>query len=111
VLAVRFHRVPLVVTIHDVSPHPGADSWSTTRGRIIRKLLKRRADMIHLHGKVLHSNLKELLPNLAGKVAVIPHGTLSLFKYWEKEVIEKEPLTCLFFGRMENIADWIIWLK
>ncbi len=102
VLAVRFHRVPLVVTIHDVSPHPGVDSRSKTRRRIIRKLLKRRADVIHLHGKVLHSNLKELLPDLAGKVAVISHGTLSLFKYWEKEVIEKEPLTCLFFGRMEK---------
>lgn len=101
-LVLRFHGVPLVVTIHDVSPHPGADSWSTTRGKIIRTLLKRRADVIHLHGKILHNHFKELLPGLAGKVVVIPHGTLSLFKYWEKEMIEREPLTCLFFGRMEK---------
>jgi glycosyltransferase involved in cell wall biosynthesis len=101
-LAVRFHRVPLVVTIHDVSPHPGADSWSTTRGKIIRALLKRRADVIHLHGEVLHNKFKEMLPDLADKVSVISHGTLSLFKYWEKGVTEKEPLTCLFFGRMEK---------
>jgi len=55
-----------------------------------------------LHGEVLHNKFKEMLPDLAGKVIVIPHGTLSLFKYWEKGAIEKEPLTCLFFGRMEK---------
>ncbi|HCX01595.1 MAG TPA: hypothetical protein DHO02_04165 [Syntrophaceae bacterium] len=101
-LAVRFHRVPIVVTIHDVTPHPGADSRSATRRKIIRGLVKWRAGVIHLHGEVLHNKFKELLPALAGKVSVIPHGTLSLFKYWEKGAIEKEPLTCLFFGRMEK---------
>ena len=101
-LSVRFHRVAMVVTIHDVTPHPGADSLMKARRRIVRALLKRRADVIHLHGEVLHNKFKEMLPDLAGKVIVIPHGTLSLFKYWEKGAIEKEPLTCLFFGRMEK---------
>jgi len=101
-LAVRFHRMPLVVTIHDVTSHPGADSRSATRRKIIRGLVKRRADVIHLHGKMLLNHFKAHLPNLADKVSVISHGTLSLFKYWEKGVTEKEPLTCLFFGRMEK---------
>lgn len=98
----RFHRIPLVVTIHDVTTHPGADFQIKLRRRLIKKLLRRRTDLIHLHGEKLREKLKESHPKLACKSAVIPHGALSLFKQWENEPVEREPLTCLFFGRMEK---------
>ena len=41
-------------------------------------------------------------PGLAERVTVIPHGVLSLFSKWGIENIEREPQTCLFFGRMEK---------
>ena len=97
-----FNYKPLVVTIHDVATHPGADSQHKTRRRMIKGLLKRRADVIHLHGVTLCDKFRALNPDLAGKVTVIPHGALTLFNYWENETIEREPRTCLFFGRMEK---------
>ncbi len=98
----RFNHKPLAITVHDVTMHPGADSRLKMRRRIIKGLLKKRADVIHLHGETLRDKFRALNPELAGRVTVIPHGALTLFKYWENENIEREPLTCLFFGRMEK---------
>ncbi|SPD73164.1 putative Glycosyltransferase [uncultured Desulfobacterium sp.] len=102
VLITRFRHVPLALTIHDVVTHPGADSKQKLRRKIIKFLLKRRADVIHLHSNILSDKFKILYPDLEFKIKVIPHGALTLFKSWENELIEREPLTCLFFGRMEK---------
>lgn len=101
-LIMRFQRFPLVITVHDVTEHPGADSRIAPRRRWIKKFLKWRACRIHLHGERLREKFVEIHPRLASKIIVIPHGTLSLFKYWENGAVEREALTCLFFGRMEK---------
>lgn len=101
-LILRYHHAALVVTVHDVATHSGTDSQIKMRRRLIKKLLRRRANVIHLHGERLREELKRISPKLASKSRVIPHGTLSLFKQWECENIAREPLTCLFFGRMEK---------
>jgi len=101
-LVARFHRLPMVVTVHDVTTHPGADSHHKLRRRLIKQILRRRASVIHLHGDVLREKLATISPTLARKSVIIPHGTLSLFKQWESIPVEREPLTCLFFGRMEK---------
>jgi glycosyltransferase involved in cell wall biosynthesis len=41
-------------------------------------------------------------PILAAKCMVVPHGTLSLFAQLESGHVVREPLNCLFFGRMEK---------
>ena len=101
-LILRYHRAALVVTVHDVTTHSGADSQINMRRRLIKKLLRRRADVIHLHGEGLREELRRVSPQLASKCRVVPHGILSFFKQWELEPVEREPLTCLFFGRMER---------
>lgn len=101
-LMLRFRRLPLVVTVHDVTPHPGADSRHKLRRRLIRKGLLHSADVIHLHGAGLRQALASISPRLARRSVVIPHGALSLFREWETGKVEREPLTCLFFGRMEQ---------
>lgn len=98
----RFIRAPLVLTIHDVTPHAGADSKTKWRRRFVKKLLRRKATLIHLHGNWSYNVLEKQSERLAEKAVIIPHGTLSLFKIWEEHEIEREPLTCLFFGRMER---------
>lgn len=101
-LLLFFLSVPVVVTVHDVTTHPGADSQIKTRRRLIQGLLKFRAAVIHLHGEKLRQGFMKRYPSLSTKIAVIPHGALSIFKYWEQDVIEQEAMTCLFFGRMEK---------
>lgn len=101
-LILRFRATPIVVTIHDVMPHPGADSNVKTRRKIIKALLRRRANAIHLHGEKPMRLFESIHPGMVHKVKIIPHGALALFTKWSKEKNEREPLTCLFFGRMEK---------
>ncbi|OGT31934.1 MAG: hypothetical protein A2W28_04495 [Gammaproteobacteria bacterium RBG_16_51_14] len=101
-LLLRYINKPLVISIHDVTTHPGADTRLKTRRRLIKRLLKMRADVIHLHGETLRDKFNTLYPGLSGRVSVIPHGSLTIFKCWEKEIIKHEPRTVLFFGRMEK---------
>ena len=101
-MILRFWRLPVVLTIHDITTHPGADSQMKIRRRFIKAILVRRAGIIHVHGEMLLDKLLEINPTFACKSFVVPHGTLSLFKHWDKSSPEQEPQTCLFFGRMNK---------
>jgi glycosyltransferase involved in cell wall biosynthesis len=101
-LICRFYKIPLVVTIHDITLHPGADSKLALRRRWIIKYLNNKADVIHLHGFTLQKKLAVTNPVIAAKSMIVPHGALSLFRQWEDGDVKREPLNCLFFGRMEK---------
>lgn len=101
-ICLRFCKIPLIVTIHDVTPHVGEDSKISLRGKIICKYLRYHAAKIHVHGETLRNELISIYPAYKKKGVVIPHGTLSLFTHWDTGNIEREPQTCLFFGRMEK---------
>lgn len=101
-VCLKFHKLPLILTTHDVQLHIGEDSKISLRRKIFRKMLRFLADKIHVHSIYLKDKLKQLDKGLFAKCVTIPHGTLSLFKYWESELISREPYTCLFFGRMEK---------
>lgn len=101
-IRLRFRKVPLVLSIHDVVSHPGADSDYILRRKIIRKFLRWNAKKLHVHGIKLQEKLFRMNYTLGEKTVIIPHGTLSLFKRWEKNIVIKEPYTCLFFGRMHK---------
>lgn len=103
-LVARFHRLPLVVTVHDVTTHPGADSHHKLRRRLVKKILRRRACVIHLHGESLREKFATISPTLTRKSVIIPHGTLSLFKQWESMPVERESLTCLFFRQDGEVS-------
>ncbi|MDN3513896.1 MAG: glycosyltransferase family 4 protein [Candidatus Brocadia sp.] len=101
-ISIRFSKIPLVVTIHDVIPHAGVDSRLPLRWKLICKYLNHRAAIIHVHGEKSKNELIQIHPSYAKKSFIIPHGTLSLFTRWDNGAVEKEPHTCLFFGRMEK---------
>ena len=101
-ILLRFSRIPLLVSKHDVTFHPGNDSLLYLRRKMIMTLLVKAADVVHVHGESLHDLILKTNPSAGKKCVVIPHGTLSLFKYWIKGAQSPDSLTCLFFGRMEK---------
>jgi glycosyltransferase involved in cell wall biosynthesis len=101
-ILVRFIRKPIVLTIHDVARHSGADSQIIFRRKFIRYFSRRIADAIHVHGNALKNQFIDDYPLRTDQTFVIPHGTLTIFKYWDDGNTCKEPNTCLFFGRMQK---------
>jgi starch synthase len=91
-----FPRVPLVATIHDASRHPGdrpipLHSWQW-----------RRATRVIVHAKAIRQQMVTKHGLDAGRINVIPHGSLSFYRTWaEDEVAEQEDLV-LFFGRISE---------
>lgn len=95
-----FHRIPLVLTIHDHIPHSGVDTKVSASVRLHRKYLRKHADLVIVHGEKIRAECEILFPWLKGKIASIPHGPLgamvgAIKAEWEKGVL-------LFFGRIEK---------
>jgi glycosyltransferase involved in cell wall biosynthesis len=85
---------PLVLTVHDVVPHPGQTPKSLTK-RLMDRAWKRRASGFIVHGE----DLRRLLVARAGDrpVGVVPHGV--------RPESRPDPVppraSILFFGRLE----------
>lgn len=93
---------PIVLTIHDPTPHLGHDARSQkfSRYRLYRWLMRRRARGIHLHSEKF---VAPLMGSFSSRVrfAIAPHGPLGLFS--EREVSSPPGLKrCLFFGRIQE---------
>jgi|GEM_PF-1427337 len=88
---------PLVVTEHDPEPHLGMGT--SFHCRLARRLIRRYADHIFVHGPLGKDVLIKKGVE-AGRITVIPHGRLdSLFECSHVEV-QREPYTILFFGAL-----------
>lgn len=97
-----FYHIPCVLTIHDVTSHPGIDQKISLRRKVIKRIVRNYANCIHVHGTYLQQILKKIKKRWYEKSIIIPHGSLTIFKYWRKTGTQREPKTCLFFGRMEK---------
>ncbi|HEY4067990.1 MAG TPA: glycosyltransferase family 4 protein [Burkholderiaceae bacterium] len=93
---------PMVLTVHDPRPHAGADARRLrfSRRRFYESALRRRANGVIVHGKMLQAQVASM-PQFDGKaIAIAPHGPLGLFdarapgQAWTAG-------QCLFFGRIE----------
>lgn len=75
-----FPRLPVVLTIHDPSPHSGHDARRNkySRGRAYQFILRRRADHGITHGVALAREVGRVAPNLRDRISSIPHGPLGL---------------------------------
>jgi glycosyltransferase involved in cell wall biosynthesis len=82
------------VTVHDPAPHPGAPQPST-RIRLVRRSLRRGADLVFTHSDALVEELREA-DEIRHAVAVVPHG----FAAGEVAPMPARP-SLLFFGRIE----------
>lgn len=94
---------PFVLTVHDPRPHSGLDSVRRNRSRhgLYVRQMRRRADLVLVHGAALVAAAEQEMPRLASRIFNVPHGPLG--------VLASQPLNtdwqvgnCLFFGRVEQ---------
>lgn len=92
---------PIVLTIHDPSPHTGADlkRFRFSRFRIYRPWVRYCADAAVTHGRFLVEAVSSTSPRLKNKVYSLPHGPLGIFHADNSET-RPQPIRLLFFGRI-----------
>ena len=94
-------RYPVVATVHDVQPHPGADdSW---RKRLERKAVTRFADRLVVHRERLRGQLVATSGRPPSEVRLAARGHYGFLRDLAPEPAPagmREPATVLFFGRI-----------
>lgn len=87
--------VPLVLTVHDPTPHPGAATLYGIREQIRRKWID-HASCLVVHGESLRTRLAGLEPS--ARIEVLPHGAQMRAA---PMAVPPNP-TLLLFGRRES---------
>lgn len=99
---------PVVLTWHDVTLHPG------DRQKLFnlnRRLTTKMADAVTVHGEHLKIDLVALYPDLAQKVHIVPHGTITLFADDNGDQLTQEQDNVLFFGRIREYKGIDVFLR
>ena len=91
-------RTALVNTVHDVERHPGHQQ--AKRVPFIRRMARRAAHRIIVHGQALRRMMVEEEGTPEGKVHVIPHGNFLRYLTWGDPEVQEEDGAVLFFGRI-----------
>jgi len=93
-------HTPLVLTVHDVVAHSGADAErSRWRERFYLNKLRKRADRVVVHGERLRDQMLAITGWPPERVFSVMHGALG--DPTDLAVSEPSGATLLFFGRME----------
>jgi glycosyltransferase involved in cell wall biosynthesis len=88
---------PLVLTVHDPTPHSGRDSNLPRRATGLTQLGRRLASLLVVHGAYCERQIRSLESTGGRAVVRSMHGVLMT----AAAAIRGEPATFLFFGRME----------
>lgn len=104
-------RYPFVLTVHDPKPHSGKDSrvFNFQRHGYYLRVVRRLCDVAIVHGDKLSMDLVSVVPSLANRVFVVPHGPLGMFNADQRRR-EQENGVLLFFGRIEaykGLGDFV----
>ena len=91
-----FPDIPLVVTVHDASRHPG-DRASI---RLFHDWQLRWANQITVHAEGIKRQMIDLHHLPENKVHTIPHGSYDFYTAWATDQIVERPNNILFFGRI-----------
>lgn len=94
-VAAGFPRRHYALTVHDPTPHPG-DSQPSARIRVLRRALRRRADLVFAHSASLAEELRAA-GDVCGAIEVVPHGLPET----SPEPLPERP-SLLFFGRISH---------
>jgi starch synthase len=65
--------IPTVMTVHDITPHPGS---SKTDVQAVRNMLLSYADRVIVHGDYARDNIRGVSKDI---VRIVPHGNYSFF--------------------------------
>ena len=92
-------RSSRILTVHDVTPHPGQQFHTSPLKRLVRRALYHTSDAFLVHGERLVAQLREdrRVP-AAAYVGVVPHGSLAQPSGCHPLPIGR---SLLFFGRWE----------
>jgi len=98
-----FSKYPVVMTFHDLEVHKGV---RLPGANMVRRILRRRADRIIVHGQSLKETMIERFSVPAAKVEVVPLGApeLEAFRMFQRNDIREDENLVLFFG-------WIVEYK
>ncbi|MCS6830706.1 MAG: glycosyltransferase family 4 protein [Armatimonadota bacterium] len=102
-LILRLKRLPLVLTVHDPTPHLGEVGFMKYyhQRRPLIEAVRRRADWVIVPGGDTRRQLLELHPEIPEqRVTAIPLGIYDYFLRWQRPEHSERPGTVLFFGRI-----------
>jgi glycosyltransferase involved in cell wall biosynthesis len=98
----RALRAPMLLTVHDVSTHPGEDSREPARRDRVRRDLRRRAAAVVVHGEALRADYLAQPGDVCRDVTAIPHGCYTVLRHWAIPGVEERRRSILFFGRIHE---------
>ena len=90
----------VVLTVHDPEPHAGRDAAVARRARRTRDYVRRRADIVVVHGPSCAAQYRRATDGRPQRLVLGAHGVIL-----EPDRVERplpRPLRLLFFGRMEH---------
>lgn len=87
--------LPTVMTVHDVTPHPGSSRTDIQR---VRDIILSYADRVIVHGDYARDNIKGVSRDI---VRIVPHGNYSFFSQGD-DIEGSAENTFLFFGRISK---------
>jgi len=93
-------RSPLLLTVHDVALHPGADEREPRRRAWVRRALREAADAVIVHGERLREQYLAEPGPICRNVHSIPHGCYTVLRHWLRPGVAEIPRSVLFFGRL-----------
>lgn len=89
-----------ILTIHDVTSHPGQDAKTSSRQEFIKNQMRRTADAVIVHGDALRNQLAHSDPIFPLKTFVIPHPAFRTLPVWNDAISKQHRI--LFFGRISQ---------
>lgn len=89
---------PVVMTVHDHLPHSGFDAQIKSRAHTFRRVMRRAAAAIIVHGEMIRTEMRKLGHHPRASIWVVPHGVLGPEPVKPQE---REAGRILFFGRIE----------
>jgi glycosyltransferase involved in cell wall biosynthesis len=92
----------MLLTVHDVSTHPGEDSREPARRDRVRRDLRRRAAAVVVHGEALRADYLAQPGDVCRDVTAIPHGCYTVLRHWAIPGVEERRRSILFFGRIHE---------
>jgi glycosyltransferase involved in cell wall biosynthesis len=89
---------PLVLTVHDVAPHPG-DGAQVPGAHHLQRAWQRRVRRFIVHTPGLREHAGSAWGIEPGRIDVVPHGELGSLYGGHRPAQDRAPATVLFYGR------------
>jgi glycosyltransferase involved in cell wall biosynthesis len=107
----RALAAPILLTVHDVSTHPGEDSREPARRERVRRDLRARAAAVVVHGESLRADFLARPGEFCRDVTAIPHGCYTVLRHWARPAVPEIPRSILFFGRIHEYKGLDVLLE